>query len=32
MCADGFENCTRVVKLDHGHVVADGPTEEVLGI
>ena len=23
--------CTRVVKLDHGHVVADGPTEEVLG-
>ena len=22
--------CTRVVKLDHGHVVADGPAEEVL--
>lgn len=23
--------CTRVVKIDHGHIVADGPTEEVLG-
>lgn len=23
--------CQRVIKLDHGHVVADGPTGEVLG-
>lgn len=23
--------CDRVVKIDHGHIVADGPTEEVLG-
>ena len=23
--------CTRVVKIDHGRIVADGPTEEVLG-
>lgn len=22
--------CTRVVKIDHGHVVADGPTQEIL--
>ena len=29
--ADIRKYCTRVVKLDHGHVVADGPTEEVLG-
>ena len=30
--ADIRKYCTRVVKLDHGHVVADGPTEEVLGM
>ena len=29
--ADIRKYCTRVVKLEHGHVVADGPTEEVLG-
>ena len=29
--ADIRKYCTRVVKLDHGHVIADGPTEEVLG-
>lgn len=29
--ADIRKYCTRVVKLDHGHVVADGPTGEVLG-
>ena len=29
--ADIRKYCTRVVKLDHGRVVADGPTEEVLG-
>lgn len=29
--ADIRKYCTRVVKLDHGHIVADGPTEEVLG-
>lgn len=29
--ADIRKYCTRVVKLDHGHVVADGPTSEVLG-
>ena len=23
--------CTRVVKIDHGHIIADGPTNEVLG-
>lgn len=23
--------CTRVIRMDHGHVVADGPTAEVLG-
>jgi ABC-type polysaccharide/polyol phosphate transport system ATPase subunit len=23
--------CTRVVKIDHGKIVADGPTAEVLG-
>ena len=22
--------CTRVVKIDHGHVIADGPTQEIL--
>ena len=29
--ADIRKYCTRVIKLDHGHIVADGPTEEVLG-
>ncbi len=29
--ADIRKYCTRVVKLDHGHLVADGKTEEVLG-
>ena len=28
---DVRQYCTRVVKLNHGKVVADGPTEEVLG-
>ena len=28
--ADIRKYCTRVIKMDHGHVVADGPTEEVL--
>jgi len=23
--------CTRVVKMDHGHIVADGPTKEIIG-
>lgn len=23
--------CDRVIRLDHGHVVADGPTDEILG-
>ena len=29
--ADIRKYCTRVVKMDHGRVIADGPTEEVLG-
>jgi ABC-type polysaccharide/polyol phosphate transport system ATPase subunit len=29
--ADIRKYCSRVVKLDHGRIVADGPTEEVLG-
>jgi len=29
--ADIRRYCTRVVKIDHGHIVADGPAEEVLG-
>jgi len=29
--ADIRKYCTRVVKIDHGRIVADGPTEEVLG-
>lgn len=28
--ADIKKYCNRVVKIDHGHIVADGPTEEVL--
>lgn len=28
--SDIAKYCTRVVKLDHGKVVADGPTQEVL--
>jgi len=29
--ADIRKYCTRVVKIDHGRIVADGPTEEILG-
>lgn len=29
--ADIRKYCTRVVKIDHGRIVADGPTAEVLG-
>ena len=29
--ADIRKYCSRVVKIDHGRIVADGPTEEVLG-
>jgi len=29
--ADIRKYCTRVIRLDHGRIVADGPTEEVLG-
>ena len=30
--ADIRKYCTRVIRMDHGHVVADGSTEEVLGM
>ena len=29
--ADIRKYCTRVIRIDHGHIIADGPTADVLG-